>query len=124
MENKISKLELLGDRVIVLLDKAEDHTTTDGGVIIPLFENAETDGGRPTSKLSMKRYLSVGTVLAISATAQEKIPTISVGDRVYVTPSSASSNYQFLPDRTQLVEDWSGMISISHVLVEAKIKEQ
>lgn len=123
MENKISKLELLGDRVIVLLDKAEDHTVTEGGLIIPLFENAESDGGRPISKLSLKRYLSIGTILAMSPTAQEKLPTVKVNDRVYVTPSSASPNYQFLPDRTQLVEDWNGMISISHVLIEAKIKD-
>jgi co-chaperonin GroES (HSP10) len=124
MENKLPNLELLGDRVIILLDKAEDHTVTESGLIIPLFENAESDGGKPISKLSLKRYLSVGTVLALSATAQEKLPTINVGDRVYVTPSSASPNYQFLPDRSQLVEDWTGMISVSHILIEAKIKEQ
>lgn len=122
MENKISNLELLGDRVIVLLDKAEDHTTTESGLIIPLFENAETDGGRPASKLSMKRYLSTGTILGLSQTAQEKLPTIKVGDKVYVTPTAATPQYQFLPDRTQLVEDWSGLIVISHVLIEAKIK--
>ncbi len=120
MNNKISQLELLGDRVVILLDKAQDHTITDGGVIIPLFENGETDGGRPKSNLSHKKYLSVGTVVAISEVAKDKLPVL-VGDRVYVTPTAASANYQFLTDRSQLIENWDGYIAIPHTLIEAKI---
>lgn len=123
MEDKVKDLEILGDRVVIKLDEAADHTVTEGGIIVSLFEEGVTEGGRPDPRISKKRFLPKGEVVNISAQAQEKLPTVKVGDQVYITARAATPDYQFLPDRSQLVEDWTGLVSVSHVLVEAKIKQ-
>ncbi len=117
----IENLTLLGDRVIILLDKAQDHTKTEHGILIPLNELAETDGGKITTRTSSKMYLSKGTVLSLSATSKEKLPELNVNDRVYVTETANSPSYQFFPNRDRLVQDFEGYICIPHVLIEAKI---
>ena len=118
-------LQLFGDRVIVLLDKQSEHTTTAGNIVVPQFVNAESDGGRPIALLSDHKYLATGTVVAISETASDKLHNlstpISVGDRVYVSPSVVNPSYQFILNRSKLIAEFEGYISISHSLIEAKI---
>lgn len=117
--------ELIGDRITVLLDKQPDHTKSSSGLEIPLFYNAESDGGKPIAKVSDKQYLSKGTIQAISPYAAKKLEelgaSIKVGDRVFVNPNTVSANYQFFTTRHSLVQDFEGVICVSHQLIEAKI---
>lgn len=117
MENTIT---ILGDRVLIQLDLMEDHTITPSGVVVPLYQNIESDGGRPDIKESNLRYLSKGTVVSISDSVKEKVP-LSAGDRVFVAPSCVSPTYQFYSRRTGLVENFEGLISIPPAFIEAKI---
>jgi co-chaperonin GroES (HSP10) len=118
--NKNKTLALVGDRIVIQLDEAQDHTITEGGVIVTLNELMETDGGRVTTRTSSKRHLSQGTILAISPDAYSKCG-LSKGDRVYVTSHANSPQYQFFLNRDNLVQDFEGIISIPHILIEAKI---
>lgn len=117
--------ELIGDRVVIALDKAVEHTKTASGLEVPLFYNTESDGGRPIAKVSDRTHLPKGTVHAISSYAKSKLAdlgiTISEGDKVFVNPSAVSPSYQFFESRDNLVQDFEGLICISHLHIEAKI---
>lgn len=117
----LNDLTLLHDRVVIQLDEVGD-TITEGGVIVPLYENYETDGGKPGSKVSSKKYTNTGTVLALSESASKQIPALQAGNKVFVSNSSVSTpQYHFYIDRTKLVQDFTGVISIPAILVEAII---
>lgn len=116
----LSNISLLGDRVLIQLDEHPEHTVTAVGVVVPKFISIETDGGKPKQKPSNQKYISSGTVIAISHLASEKLP-IAVGDKVYVNPQAVSQNYHFLISRNNLVDDFDGVISLPHALIEAKI---
>lgn len=114
-------LTLLGDRVVVQLDELADHTITDAGIVVPLFQNIESDGGRPDTKVSNLKYLPKGTIVNISQFAKERLPELNIGDRVFVVPSVVAPAYQFFSKRNGLVENFEGTISIPHTYIEAKI---
>lgn len=123
----ISNIELLGDRILVLLDNAQDHTTTSSGLIVPLNDIVETDGGRLKTETSKRKHLTSGTVVLIAEQAASKLQdtksNIKVGDKVYVTEMVGKnvSSYQFFVDRSKLVQDFSGLVCIPHIMIEAKI---
>lgn len=117
-------LTLLGDRVWIKLDEAVSHTETDSGIIIPLNELTETDGGRITTRPSNRKYFSSGTVVALSDKSSEMLShSIKVGDRVYVNDRVVNKDYQFFPDRTKLVQEFKGDILISANYIEVKIND-
>ena len=107
-------IKLLGDRTLLKLQKAEDHTTLPGGLIKPQFENYETDGGKASSRISDRRYLSIGTVLATNS------PDLKVGDGITVLPSCANINYFFSMDRSQLASTFDGTILVPNTMIECK----
>lgn len=123
----ISKLQLVGDRVLVLLDETQGHTETEGGIIIPLNNVIEKDSGRLGTELSKRKHLTQGTVVSLSENSHTKLKDLGVevseGDRVYVNEQvlRTTSSYQFFVDRTRLVADFDGLVCIPHVLIEAKI---
>lgn len=123
----ISQLSLIGDRILILLDEALDHTTTETGIIIPLNNVIEKDSGRLGTELSKRKHLTKGTILSLSPTATSKLEelhtSLSPGDRVYVNEMvmKTPSSYQFFLDRNKLVQDFDGVVCIPHVLIEAKI---
>ena len=117
----MNNIELFGDRIVVQLDCATTHTISEGGLEIPLYEEKLTDGARLAPVVSPKKYLSQGTVLAISNDAKNKIPDLNVGDQVFITAHGASATYQFFTDRSNLVITWDGKVCIPHSLIEARI---
>jgi len=118
-------LTILGERVIVKLDRQDSHTVTEYGIVVPQFQNVETDGGRPKAVASDNVYLPKGTIAAMSKAAYDKLKEantpLEVGDKVYVTPSACNPSYTFTLDRSQLVTPFEGYISISPILIECKI---
>lgn len=119
--------DLIGDRILIKLDQALDHTVTESGIVIPLSKLAESDGGRVVTELSKQKHLPQGTVVSIGKQATKKLEelseTLSVGDRVYVSAQVFNSkSYDFAIDRSQLLSDNDGHVCVPHVLIEAKIK--
>lgn len=117
------KLTLLGDRVVIQLENMTEHTITEAGIMIVNTELAETDGGRLTTKLSNKTYLAKGEILLLSEKARELLPSLTEGDKVYVAPHALNSSNYFNVDRTQLVQDFKGIICVPHTLIEAKLND-
>ena len=117
---------LLGERVLVKLDLLGDHSKTNSGLHVPLYERDTTEGGRPTAKLSNKQYLSQGTVIDYSPLAAKKLEDaltpISKNQKVFVNPTAVSPNYQFFPDRSNLVIDFEGYVLIPYTLIEAYVE--
>ncbi|OQB03518.1 MAG: hypothetical protein BWY21_02154 [Parcubacteria group bacterium ADurb.Bin216] len=121
----MTQIELIGDRILIQLDKALDHTTTDSGIIIPLNTVMESDSGRLKTTLSEQRHLPAGTITQISKQASSKLEELGVslvaGDRVYVNPQTLSSSYHWKTDRTKLITEFQGVVCVPHILIEAKI---
>lgn len=115
------EIVLLGSKVLIQLDEATSHTQTETGLVIPLFENDMSDGGRPITKVSAKKYLSKGKIINISEKAKQEYPELNVGDAVFVSTQVASPQYQFFMNRDQLVLDWTGVIIVNPIQIEAKI---
>lgn len=108
-------LEILHNNVWVLLDEESEHSVIDG-IIVPLFEATETDGGKPTTRLSKKSFLLKGTVKGVGN--QVNIP-LSIGDKVYVKQEAYSIHFQFFPSRDRKVLDFTGDILIPVQFIEA-----
>lgn len=122
------KLDLIGDRIIVKLDEAIDHTVING-IIIPLNTVIESESGKVKTELSKLRHLAKGTVVALSTFSSKKLDEaevpLVVGDRVYVSHQAInSSSYHWKNDRNQLLSEFDGHICIPHGLIEAKISEE
>ena len=118
--------KIQGDRVIILLDEAKDHTITESGIVIPLQKLTESDAGRIKTELTNRKHYLQGTILQIGALAAKKLEESLVdvlpGDRVYVSQMALSTaGYQFYPDRTKLVSDFEGFVCVPHSMIEAKI---
>lgn len=120
----LNKIQLLGDRTVILLEEAKDHTVTSGGITVPLSTVYETDGGRLATKTSARKHLSKGKIVLMSPLAEtklkESIPDIKIGDTVYVPEGAHSTAYQFYPSKNALVLDYKGYICVPHSLIEAR----
>lgn len=120
----MEELQLIGDRILVQLDEQVDHEVTEAGLINPLTELEQTDGGRYNSKISSRRFVAAGIIKKISDFSAKKLEELGVeikeGDRVYVDHRAASEQYAFFIKRG-LVKTFSGLVSIPHVYIEAKI---
>lgn len=116
---------LVGDRILILLDKVQTHSTTEAGIIVPLTKTIETEGGRLGSEISDRTHLNKGTVIALGTTAYNKLQdldtTVTPSTRVYVSPQATSKNHYFYPDRDTLIENFEGYICIPHTFIEAVI---
>lgn len=110
-----SNITPLQQKVLIQLDQQPSHTTTESGIVIPLFSTYETPGGKLDTELSQRKYLTIGTVLASSH------PDISTDDRVVVSHHAVSPSYQFILDRSKLVADFDGTVLLPITLIEAKI---
>lgn len=90
--------------VLVRLDKLKSNTVTSSGVIVNSYENYETEGGRPSTKLSHEVFSLRGTVLKMSAAAMKAIEQegykLDVSDTIIVYPSAKSPQNWFIdPDK-------------------------
>ncbi len=124
----MEKLKLLGDRVVIALHKQEEHTTTSTGIIVPLSEITQTDGGKIASITSSKKYLSKGTVIQVSELAASKLMesniTLSPGDVVYLSENGASPQYKFSYNRDTLVQEDEGYRCVPHIIIEGVITNE
>lgn len=116
-------MQLIGNRVLILLDKEPEHTTTSSGLLIPQFTYEETDGGKLKAKASELTYLSKGTVVALSSHAEELLSKenskLNIGDKVFVAPYAVSPQYQFFVNRDTKILQFDGHICIPTSLIEA-----
>lgn len=111
-DSVLGTIKLLGDKTLIQLDKAESHTVS-GGIIIPVFNHGETEGGRPKSTVSDRMLLSVGTVLLTNH------PDLVVGDRVTVHPTTVNAHYFYALDRYKLVQDFDGVVLVPNNMIES-----
>lgn len=110
----LGTIKLLGDRTLIRLRKAEDHTVTEEGLFIPLMENYTTDGGKNGARVSNFKFLTIGEVL--STTHAE----LKAGDTVTVFRNAATNDYFFPLDRTRLVVPFDGTILVPNSMIECK----
>ncbi len=123
--NNMENIELIGDRILVRLDEAKDHTVING-IIIPVNTIVESESGKLKTELSKIRHLARGTILNISAHSAKKLDelniTLSPNDRVYVSHQAVnSSSYQWKSDRDKLISEFDGIVCVPHLLIEGKI---
>lgn len=116
-------MKLLNEKVLIKLDEHKEHTSTPTDLLVPLYDNIETDGGRPGVKISAKKYLSQGTVVDISKSAATLLDkdgiTVTPGTRVFVNTNAVSPSYQYFTNRDSLVINFDGHILIPVVLIDS-----
>lgn len=117
---------LIGDRVIIKLDEALDHTVTDSGLMIPLTELRPTESGdRMKAETSDRTHLTIGTIVQVGTVASQRLEELkaplSEGDRVYVSPHALGKAYHYQTNRNVLVQTFDGTICIPHTLIEVKL---
>ena len=119
------RITLLGDRVVIKLERQKEHSVTDGGIIMPHTELVESDSGtKMNTRVSDKKHLPIGEVILISSKASEALPEISIGDTVFVASHALNNTNHFYPNRDRLVQEFEGYICIPHILIEAKLKNE
>ncbi len=118
---------LMGNRVLIQLDKELEHSTTESGLVVPNFIREETDGGKIKARASRLSFLSKGTVLSISPLAKEILEKesseLKEGDKVFISPNAVSPQYEFSLNRDNSTTFFEGIISVPVSLIEAKINE-
>lgn len=110
---------LLGPRgVLIQLDKLKSATTKESGILVPSYENYETEGGRPAAKLNHEVYSLLGTITQLSHKAKEIAALdgyqLTTGARVVVYASAKVPNNWFV-DPSKLenpVNDFDGSLLI------------
>lgn len=124
----ISNYEFYGPRGVLLkLEKFKDEITiNEAGVHIPLYENFESDNGRPDSKIKVEDYSCIGEILYISKASQKMMEDegmeYKVGDRVAIFRNQKTPFNQFLVDKTNQVEKFEGYMLITPQMIECKLK--
>lgn len=110
--------------VLIKLFKFESMKTK-AGLVDPLFEAYETEGGKFASKLSDKIYQSRGVVVAISPSAAKYINdswagvSLDVGDVVLVAPQVVNRESEFLINRELPVTGNKGFIAVHPNSIDA-----
>jgi len=124
----ITNHEVVGRKgVLIKLEEFQNKESINAaGVYVPLFENYETDGGRPASKIKDENFSYIGEVIQISEKAkdilaEEKID-IKVGDRVSIHRNQKVQFNHFFPENNAPVMDFSGYILIDPSGIQSKIK--
>ena len=122
----IQKYKVVGQKGVLLkLLPYTEETTTESGIVIPLYDNYTTDGERPASKLSNKKFSDLAEVVQISEKAQaimedEKM-NITVGDMVAIYPSANNSSNWFILNREVPVADFEGYLLLHPNYIQAKV---
>jgi len=116
---------LLGNRVLIQLDKEQEHATTASGLLVPNFRHEETDGGKLKAKASELTYLPQGTVIDISPYAKDLLEKehspLKVGDRVFLSMNISPDSYHFPLNRDSKRIVFDGHIAVPTSLIEAII---
>ena len=123
----IENHKVLGSKgILIKLEEFEEKIQkNEAGVIQPLFENYETDGGKWDSKIRIDNYSSIGKVLQISSKAQDLLTEeqmdIKIGDKIAIYLSHKNPANQFLVDRSKPVEEFQGYMTIAPAMIQSKI---
>lgn len=126
MALKVENHEVLGQRgVLIELLPYKSETVNEAGVYIPLYENYETDGGRPAARIKVDNYSTIGKVIQISKKAQELLDEdkmdIEVGDVVSIYLNAKNPSNQFLIERETPVVDFNGYLAVHPNTIQSKI---
>lgn len=126
----ITDHEIVGSKgiLIKLFPYPTDSTINSAGIIVPLYENYESDGGRPASRITTENFSNIGEVIQISSKAQQYLEEekmdIKVGDIVSIGREHKHPSNQFLPKnvQTQHPSDYEGYMIVHFNAIQSKIK--
>lgn len=112
--------------LIQLVPYKSETTQTEEGIIIPLYERYETDGGRPASRIKEDKLSTIGKVLQISAIAREVLDNdkikLNIGDYVSISEQHKNSTNQFIIDKdipVVMEQDFEGYLRIFPNMIES-----
>lgn len=124
---RLANIQLVGNKgVLVKLRPFESIVTKrESGLEDPLYEAHYTEGGKPSSKLSSKKYQPVGTVIAISPQSKKYIKdtwegiNLIPGMTVWVSQHSVNRENEFLIERDKPVTGDKGYVAVHPNSIEA-----
>lgn len=124
---KIKDYEILGARgILIELEKFEEEVpVNEKGLIVPEFQNFQTESGRIDSNVKGRKFKSKGTIVQISAKAQDILDEekmgLKVGDKVAIFENSLHESAWFVINRDVPTRAPEGYIRVHPNNIEAKI---
>lgn len=124
---KLENHKVLGSKgILIKLEEFEEKIQkNEAGVYTPLFENYETDGGRPDVKIRIDEFSTIGEIIQISEKAEsllkDELMDLKVGDRVAIYRNHKNPVNEFLVDRSKPVEEFQGYMTIVPAMIQSKI---
>lgn len=125
--HQLKDVQLVGHKgvLIKLYPFKSVITKRESGLEDALYEAHYTEGGKPASSLSSKKYQPVGVVIGISPQSKKYIKDtwegidLTPGRVVWVTQHSVSKENEFLIERDKAVTGDKGFISVHPNSIEA-----
>lgn len=123
----IENHKVLGQRgLLIKLMPYKSETINEAGVYIPLYENYETDGGRPAARIKTEETFStIARVEQISEKVQEILNEekmdIQVGDYITIALQAKHPSNQFLVTREVPAVDFEGYLLVHPNTIQSKL---
>ena len=125
---QVQNFSVIGAKgVLIQLIKYPELNGSDS-LIIPVYENYETDGGKPAARIKEEVYAPIGEILQISDTVkkqfEEESIDLKVGDHVLIQNSAKVSYNWFVISPNHPIADFDGKLVIHHNNIIAKLTLQ
>lgn len=125
--HQLKDIQLVGHKGVLIKLRQFDSIITkrESGLEDALYEAHYTEGGRPSSSLSNKKYQTVGVVVSISPQSKKYIKDtwegidLTPGMIVWVNQHSVNRENEFLIERNKAVTGDKGFIAVHPNSIEA-----
>lgn len=111
--------------LIKLYEYEEEFSTNEAGIITPLYEAYETDGGRPDAKLRTDKFSAVGKIVQISKAAQDLLNQeemdLKIGDVISIHKAYLSGANEFLVNKDTPNQKFEGYLLIHPNMIQSQI---
>lgn len=123
----VSKYNVVGPKgVLINLHPYPTDQITESGIIVPAFDNYETDGGKPATKIKEDVYSPIGQIEQISIAAQKEIDDsgmdLKVGDWILIQGQAKASFNWFVISADTPVANFDGKLLIHPNQILAKLE--
>ena len=124
MDTQLSKIRLVGDKVLIQLFPYESETKSSTGLTVMNWAIEESESGRPKAVINDKhKYQDRGTVIQVAPkaalTMEESHPGVVPGAIVWINRAANSPHFQFLADKESPVQGFTGLVALQTGHIEA-----
>lgn len=122
----VSSYKVIGIKgILVKLHAYPSELKTESGLVVPAFENYETDGGKNASRIREEIYAPIGQIEQISDAAKKEIEDygeqLNVGDWVLLHSQIKAEFNKFIISPDSPVSNFDGKFLVHFNQILAKL---